>query len=165
MTLSPPGCWGLPRLYLWTHHPSTSWTPPLSSHTGLLNSVGPKLLLICSPELWPQHPHSRPSRTPGHYPRCLPRRLPKPWQSQSDNNFVSEIFLGFLFPIPTGLGQAPFLNLLYLAPTCKLAFCVGPHSPGYFLPGSQCDLSTLQIRPCSFSLKTFPWLPLPSKSS
>lgn len=58
-------------------------------------------------------PTHQPSWTPGPYPRCLPRLLPELGQAQSDINFISKIFLGFLFPLPTNRGQALFLNLTY----------------------------------------------------
>lgn len=47
------------------------------------------------------------------YPRCLPRLLPKLGQSQSDISFISDVFLGFLFPLPTKQGQALPLNHMY----------------------------------------------------
>lgn len=89
----------------------------------------------------------------------LPSLLPRPGQSQGEINFISEGFLGFLFLIPTGLGQAPFLNLMYLAPALKLVFCFWPQTPGHFLLSRQGDLSKLQIWPRFFLLETFQWLP------
>ena len=129
-------------------------------HTGLLNSTDPKFLLVMVP-VSTHHP----SWTPWPYPRCLPRLLPKLGRAQSDINFISEIFLGFLFPLPTNRGQALFLNLTYLAPTLKLVCRFWSHPPGHFLLRSQDDTSNCKSGHFVPHLQPFNGSPLPSGSS
>lgn len=85
-----------------------------------------------------------PSWTPGHYPGHPPRLLPRPGQSQSDINFFLT-YLGFLFPVPRGLGQALFLDLPLSGPHLQIGppFLASPSRP--LSIGSRGDLSKLQI--------------------